>query len=198
MVFWLSSWLENKVQEGRSDVTRIRYDRAGDRVFIHMPGRTVESTPSTLSLLGIENDKDIVGITQNTMERLLSYARSGCVIKSLSILAHARYHGFYVAGYDYSDGIRLNVGGLGYEFSRQFLSDNFMYFKSMLNNFREAEQNEIFIDRDYTRFEAVIYVVQYFLKKDFVTESTQEELRYYGYVFPESADPLRDHHRGYI
>lgn len=160
--------------------TTFRFD--GDKVHICLPfGERHITTAATAEVLGIDGDRDIVGLHPDTMVKLLSYARDREPLRHYNQVAHATYHGLYPSE---SDSVRLNVGGMGYQFPRRFLMDHFRYFRTMLTYFKEARQeDDIFIDRDYRRFDkAICYAHDPF--DTFVNESTRNELMFYGYDKP--------------
>lgn len=182
--------------------TTICVDRQNNRVVITLQdGQVIHTTTETARLIQIWENRIIRGIEPYTMERLINYARTYSSIEELSVLSHARYHGFIIRE-KLTDPVRLNVGGRGFELSRSFLISHFDYFRAMLTSFAEAKQEkDIFIDRDYVLFQRVLDYISTGSASHYLTEGVSDELLFYMYsggkeiVVPKQSPNRNNKHR---
>ena len=126
------------------------------RVVITTPcGRRLETTPDTVSRLGIHESTIVEMHSTQPIFDLLGYARDN-VLPRPSVRARVLAVGlcpqWLVKDTVY---VMLNVGGVLFKLSREFLVKHFDYFDALLSRWT-PDETEIFVDRDGDVFSLII------------------------------------------
>ena len=126
------------------------------RVVITTPcGRRLETTPETVSRLGIHESTIVEMHSTQPIFDLLTYARDN-VLPRPSVRARVLAVGlcpqWLVKDAVY---VMLNVGGVVFKLSRDFLVKHFDYFDALLSRWT-PDETEIFVDREGDVFSLII------------------------------------------